>query len=207
MRRAIRPFTVEVRRRPRLATSSTPEAQSATKPPQAVDRESHRAAASAIDLQKTDPSSVDVVASHPTGRILPSLVSSEPWHRRLEDGPVSAADSETPSRGPKRPAVRAPKRGDQAAKSPRNLRLSSGENGPLAEKSSTKSHRASKVLSAEGAGTTPQEPMHVSSQVVDDSRGLALSASDRKRSILARYVFRAEDKPGERWKQRLLRPR
>jgi hypothetical protein len=41
------------------------------------------------------------------------------------------------------------------------------------------------------------------SQVVED--GLTLSANGRKRTIMARYVFGNEEKPGERWKRRLLR--
>jgi hypothetical protein len=204
LRRAIRPFTVEVRRRPRLATSSTPEAQSATKPPQAVDRESHRAAASAIDPQMTDPSSVDVVASHPTGRILPSLVSSEPWHRRLEDGPVSAADSETPSREPKRPAVRAPNHGDRASKSLRNSSFPSDGNALSAEGSLTKSDRTSSLGTDEEPIATPRDPARAPSPIVGAGSGLGLSAKGRKRIIMARYVFGDGDKPGERWKRRLL---
>jgi hypothetical protein len=43
------------------------------------------------------------------------------------------------------------------------------------------------------------------SQGVEDA--LTLSANDRKRTIMARYVFGNEDKPGERWKRRLLRSR
>jgi hypothetical protein len=132
LRRAIRPFAVEVRRRPRLATTANPNAQSsATKPPPAAfDRESRRAGVAACGAQEADRSPVvDVAASQPTGRILPSLVSDEPRHRRLEDAPVSAADSEPLSRAPNRQSGRAPKREGQASKSPRNSSLLSSENG------------------------------------------------------------------------------
>ena len=204
MRRAVPSFTVEVRRRPRLATASNRDAQSSeTKPPQAVfDRESSRAAAAAFGA-KMDSSPVVVAPSHPRGRILPSLVPDEPRHRLLEDAPVSVADSEPPSRAPKRPLGRALKQGDQASKSPRNSSFSSGENAPLAERSSTNSQRTSSMQSDVGAGARTRAP----SQVVGDTHGLAPSAKGRNRTIMARYVFGDEDKPGARWKRRLLRSR
>jgi hypothetical protein len=97
LRRAIPSFTVEVRRRPRLATTSNPDVQSSeTKPPQsAFDRASDRAAAFGANI---DSSPVDVAPSHPRGRILPSLVPDEPRHRLLEYAPIPAKDSEPPSR-------------------------------------------------------------------------------------------------------------
>ena len=205
MRRAVPSFTVEVRRRPRLATTSNPDAQSSeTKPQQAVfGRESSRAAAAAFGA-KMDSSPVVVAPSHPRGRILPSLVPDEPRHRALEDAPpVSVADSEPPSRAQKRPSVRALKRGDRTSKSPRDSSFSADENAPWAERSATKSLRTSSVQSDEGAGAKTRAP----SQVVGDARGLAPSAKDRKRTIKARYVFGDEDKPGARWKRRLLRSR
>jgi hypothetical protein len=57
------------------------------------------------------------------------------------------------------------------------------------------------MQSDEGVGATTRAP----SQVVED--GLTLSAKGRKRIIMARYVFGDEDKPGERWKRRLLKSR
>jgi hypothetical protein len=202
LRRAIHSFTVEVRRRPRLVTNSNPDAQSSeTRSAQAAfDRESSGAAAAAFGAN-IDSSPVDVAPSRPRGRILPSLVPDEPRHRLLEDAPVPATDSERPSRAPKRPLVRARKRGDQASKSPRNSAFSSEEHAPSAERPSTNSQRPSSMQSDEGAGATTRAP----SQVVED--GLTLSANGRKRPIMARYVFGNEDKPGARWKRRLLRSR
>ena len=86
MRRAVPSFTVEVRRRPRLAITSNPHVQSSeTKSPQAgFDRESHRVAAAAFEVRKADPSPVDVESS-PGGRILPSLVPEESLRRTLRD--------------------------------------------------------------------------------------------------------------------------
>jgi hypothetical protein len=208
MRRAVPSFTVEVRRRPRLATTSNQNAQSSETPSKtAFDPESHRAAAAAFDAQKTDPSPVDVATSRPAGRILPSLVPDEMQDRVREDARVATAESEPPPPTPKQPSVRAAKQGEQASKSPWSSILSSDENAPLAERSSSKSHRTSSVQSDEGAGATPRDPTYATSQVKGDARGLALSAKGRKRTIMARYVFGDEEKPGARWKRRLLTSR
>jgi hypothetical protein len=202
LRRAIPSFTVEVRRRPRLATTSKPDVQSSeTKLPQAAfDRASDRAAAAAFGAN-IDSSPVDVAPSRPRGRILPSLVPDEPRHRLLEDAPVPATDSERPSRAPKRPAVRALQRATQASKSPRNSSFSAEEHAPSPERPLTNSQRTSSLQSDEGAGATTR----ATSQVV--ANVLTLSANGRKRTIMARYVFGNQDKPGERWKRRLLRSR
>ena len=170
-----------------------------TLPPEIVFEASDRAAAAAFGAN-IDSSPVDVAPSRPRGRILPSLVSDEPRHRLLEDAPVPAPESERPSRAPKRPSVRALERATQS-KSPRNSSFSSEEHAPSAERSSTNSQRTSSMQSDEGAGVTTRAP----SQVVADD--LTLSANGRKRTIMARYVFGNEDKPGERWKRRLLRSR
>ena len=155
MRRAVSSFTVEVRRRPRLAITSKSHVQlSEIKSPGAgFDRESHRVAAAAFEAKKVDPSSVDAESSR-RGRILPSLVSDQSRHRLLEDAPVSAADSEPPSLAPKRPS-------DQASKSLGNSSFSSDENAPLAQRLSTKSRRMSRVQSDEGAGTSTRIAMPV----------------------------------------------
>ena len=207
MRRVVPSFTVEVRRRPRLATTANPNApSSATKPaPAAFDRASQRAAVAAFGAQGANLFPVvDVAASHPMGRILPSLVPDQPQHRLLEDVPISAADSEPPSQGPKRPSARAPKRGEQAAQPPRNSSFPSDESAAVAEGLSTASRRISRVQSDEGAGATSQDPPRAPSQVVGDSRSLELTAKGRQRTIMARYVFGDADKPGARWKRRLL---
>jgi hypothetical protein len=253
LRRAVPSFTVEVRRRPRLATSSNPDAESSeTRSPQAgFDREWRRASAAAFGAKKVDPSPVDA-ASHPKGRILPSLVPDAPLGRPLRDAALTTAESEPPSRAPKRPSVQTSKGKDQTSTLPRNSSFSSDENAPLAERLSTKSCQTSNVQSDEGAGVSPRAATTEQSQVVGDSGGLALSAKakrrdkmaiarddvrtkplphdqrsaietdspatcpsrvddrspqGRKRTIMARYVFGDELKPGERWKRRLLTSR
>jgi hypothetical protein len=245
LRRAVPSFTVEVRRRPRLAITSNPHVQSSeTKSPQAgFDRESHRVAAAAFEAKKTNPSPV-AVASSPKGRILPSLVPDESLRRTLRDAAPTAAESDPPSR--------APKRRDQASKSPRNSGFSSAANAPLAERLSTASRQPSNVQSDEGAGVSPRVETTEQSQVVGDSGGLVPGAKarrrdklaiscdvdrakplpndqrsaigtdslatlplrvddrspqGRKRTIMARYVFGDDLKPGERWKRRLLTTR
>ena len=252
MRRAAPSFTVEVRRRPRLATSN-PDAQSSeTKPPQgAFDRESHRASAAAFAAKKVDPSPTDV-ASSPKGRILPSFVPDEPLHRPLRDAALTTTESDPPSRTPKRPSVRTSKGKDQTSTLLRNSSFSSDENAPLAVRLSTKSRQTFSVKSDEGAGVSPTVATTAQSQVVGNSGGPALSAKakrrdkivisrddararplpddqrsaigtdspatlpsrvddrspqGRKRTIMARYVFGDELKPGERWKRRLLTTR
>ena len=177
LRRAVPSFTVEVRRRPRLATTSNPDAQlSETRSPQAgFDRESHRVAAAAFAAKKTNPSPVDV-ASSPKGRILPSLVPDESLRRTLRDAAPTAAESDP---------LPAPKRRDQASKSPRNSGFSSAANAPLAERLSTASRQTSNVQSDEGAGVSPRVETTEPSQVVGDSGGLALGAKARRRDKVA----------------------
>ena len=163
MRRAVSSFTVEVRRRPRLAITSNPHVQSSeTKSPQAgFDRESHRVAAAAFEARKVDPSPVDVESS-PGGRILPSLVPEESLRRPLRDAAPTAAESD--------PLSRAPKRRDQASKSPRNSGFSSAANAPLADGLSPKSRQPSNVQSDEGAGVSPRVETTEQSQVVGELR-------------------------------------
>ena len=173
-------------------------------PREIVFEASDRAAAAAFGAN-IDSSPVDVAPSHPRGRILPSLVSDGPWHRLLEDALVPAKESERPSRAPKRPSVPELKRATQASKSPRNSRFSSEEHAPSAERPSAKSQRMSPVQSNEGPSATPKEPMRTPSQVVED--GFTLSANGRRRTIMARYVFGDDDKPGGRWKRRLFKSR
>ena len=246
MRRAVPSFTVEVRRRSRLSTSNPDARSSETKSPRAgLDRESHRASAvtaATFEAKNADPSFVEV-ASTPRGRILLSLVPDEALRRPLRNTAPTPSDSDPPSRAPKRPPVRTSKGKDQASQLPRNSRLLSDENAPVAESVSTKRRQASSVQSDEGAGVPPRVAATVQSQVVGDSGGLALSAKakrrntiaisrdhvsakplpndleadcprtsrvddrspqGRKRTIMARYVFGDELKPGERWKRRLL---
>ena len=244
MRRAVPSFTVEVRRRPKRATASKPDAQSseARSPHAGFDRASHRVAAAAFEAKKVDPSPLEVAWS-PKGRILPSLVPDELLRRTLRDAALTTAEFDPPSRAPKRTPSRTSKGKDQASKLPRNSSLSAA---PVAESVSTTSHQTASVQSDDGAGISPRVATTTRSQVVGDSGGLPLSAKakrrntiaiprdhvkamplsndleadfpgtskvgdrspqGRKRTIMTRYVFGDELKPGERWKRRLLNMR
>jgi hypothetical protein len=224
LRRAVPSFKVEVRRRPRLATTSNSDAQSSEtrSPPAGFDRESHRVAAAAFEAKKVDASASDVGASPPRGRILPSLAPDEPRYFLLKEIPVPAAESDVPSR--------APKRREQAPKSPRNSGFLSAKSAPLAESLSSKSRQSSSMQSGgltPGAKAKRRDKMAISR---DDARAKPLpndqrsaigtdspstlpprvddrSPDCRKRTIMARYVFGDELKPGERWKRRLLTTR
>ena len=134
-----------------------------------------------------DPSPV-AVKSSPGGRILPSLVPEESLRRTLRDAAPTAAKSDPPSR--------APKRRDQASKSPRNSGFSSAANAPLADGLSPKSRQPSNVQSDEGAGVSPRVATTAQSQVVGDSGSLALGAKARRRDKVA---ISRDDVRTKRW--------
>jgi hypothetical protein len=200
LRHAVPSFTVEVRRRPKRATTSKPNAQSSeAKSPQAgFDRASHRVAAAAFDARKADPSPVDV-ASTPKGRILPSLVPDGSLRRTFQDAAPTPAEFDPPSRAPKRPPERPLKGQNQASKLPRNSRFSSDENAPVAARASTKSRQTSRVQSDDGAGVSPRDPTRAPRQVVGDSGGLALSAKAKRSDKIAisRDDLRAKPLPND----------
>ena len=176
MRRTVPSFTVEVRRRPRLATTSRPNEQSLeTKPlPAAFDRELHPAEAAAIGAKKTDQPSVDVPA--PKGRILPSLVADEPLARLLRDASLSATESEPTSRTPKRQSVRPIEGKAHTFKPPRSSESSPAKSTPLADELSTASRQPTSARSDEGIGVLPTDPTTALSQVIGSSGGPALRA-------------------------------
>ena len=192
MRRAVPLFTVEVRRRPRLATTSNPDAQSSeTRFPQVgFDRASHRVAAAAFEAKKADPSPTEV-ASSPKGRILPSLVPDELLRRTLRDAALTTAEFDPPPQAPKRPPARTLKGKDQASKLPANSRLSSDENAPVAERTSTTSHQTASVQSDDGARVSPR--------VATTSGGPPLSAKAKRRNTVAisRVDLRAKPLPDD----------
>jgi hypothetical protein len=197
LRRAVPLFTVEVRRRPRLATTSNTDAQSSeTRFPQAgFDRASHRVAAAAFEAKKADPLPTEV-ASSPKGRILPSLVPDESLRRALRDAALTTAEFDPPSQAP----ARTSKGKDQASKLPPNSRLSSDENAPVAERVSTTSGQTASVQSGDGAGISPRVATTAQSQVVGDSGGPPLSAKAKRRITIAisRVDFRAKPLPDDK---------
>jgi hypothetical protein len=188
LRRAVPSFTVEVRRRSRLATTLSLRAPSSeTKSPQAAfDREWHRAPAVGFVAKEVDPSPVEV-ASGPSGRILPSLVRDEPLWRTLRDAAPAPAESAPPSRAPRRPSVRPSQREDQATKLPQNSSVSAHEDQPVAEEQLTASRRMSRVQSDEG-GASPGGQTGAPSHVGGGSPDLALSARAKRSNKIATSV-------------------
>jgi hypothetical protein len=181
LRRAVPSFTVEIRRRSRLATTLSLRAPSSeTKFPQAeFDRELHRAPAVGFVAKEVDPAPVEA-ASAPTGRILPSLVSDEPLRVALRDAAPAPAESAPISRAPKWPSARPPQRKDQATKVPQDSSASAHERQPVVEEQLTASRRLSRVQSDEGAGASPRGQTGALSQVGGESHALALNAKAKR---------------------------
>ena len=254
MRRIISSFTVEVRRRPRLATNSSQDVQSLeTKTrPTAFEREPHRLAAATFEAKTSNQPSVGGAASYPKRRILESLVPEKPPGGRLEDELLSAAKSNPTSGARKPPSVRARKGKDQTSQLPRNMEASSGLTAQLAERPSVASVQTTGMAPSDATAVSSGTPTATANRIVRNSGGSAprskakrrvqipialdnimatVSAKDqrsiartnslralptvvddvsrpnRKRTIMGRYVFGDELKPGERWKRLLSKGR
>jgi hypothetical protein len=174
LRRAVPSFTVEVRRRPRLATTSNSDAQlSETKSPQAgFDRESHRVAAAAFEATaSTSPANV---AAQATGRILQCLVPDEPPRGQPREVMLSISSSDLTSVPQSRRRARASGGGDQTKKLPRNSESSPIDIRALQETRSTASHRSSAEPTGEMTGVTLSGSTVASNQVFESSGGRAL---------------------------------
>src|SRR5271166_3368898 len=256
LRRVIPSFTVEVRRRPRLATNSSQDVQSleTRTRPTAFEREPHRLAAATFEAKTSNQPSGDGAASYPKRRILESLVPGKPPPvGRLEDELLSAATSNPKSRARKPrkpPSVRARKGKDQTSQLPRNLESSSDLTARLAERPSVASVQTTGMSPSDATAVSSGSPTATANRIVRNSGGSAprskakrrvqiplalddilatVSAKDqrstsrtdslkalptgvddvsrpnrkRRRTIMGRYVFGDELKPGERWKRRL----
>jgi hypothetical protein len=252
LRRAVPSFTVEVRRRPRLATNPSQELQSSETMTRPAAFESHRLAAAAFGAaDMPNQPSDDGAASYPKRRILESLVLEKPPVGRLEDELLSAATSKPKSRARKPPSVRARMGKDHTSKLSRNLEASPELTAKGADRSSVTSVRSS-VSPSDGTIASSGVPTATTNRVVGNSGGPAprpkakrrvqipivldassvpvstkdprsitrteslgalptavadVSRPNRKRTIMGRYVFGDEHKPGERWKRRLSKGR
>jgi hypothetical protein len=193
LRRTVPSFTVEVRRRPKRATTSNPDAPSSEiqSPRAGFDRASHRVAATVFAAKKADPSPTEV-ASSPKGRVFPSLVPDEWLRRMLQDAAPTPTESDPPSRASKRPPIR-------TSKLPRNSRFSSAQNAPVAASVSTTGRQASGVPSKEGTGVPPMVAATVPNQVVGDAGGLALGARAKRRNtiVISRDDVRVKLSPND----------
>ena len=157
MTRIIPSFTVEVRRRPRLATNSSQDVQSleTRTRPTAFERETHRLAAATFEAKTSNQPSGEAAASYLKRRILESLVREKPPVGRREDELLSAAKSNPTSRARKPLSARARKGEDQTSQLPRNLEASSDLTAQSAERPS--------VASIQTTGMAPGDATAVSS--------------------------------------------
>ena len=175
LRRDVPSFTVELRRRPRLATNSSQSPRlSETKILQApFERGSHRVAAAAFEAN-TSTSPANVAPAQPTGRILQCLVPDEPPRGQPREVLLSISSSDLTSVPQSRRRARASGGGDQTKKLPRNSESSPIDITALQETRSTASHRSSAEPTGEMTGVTLSGSTVASNQVFESSGGRAL---------------------------------
>jgi hypothetical protein len=174
LRRAVPSFTVELRRRPRLATNSSQNPRlSETKILQApLERGSHRVEAAAFEAN-TSTSPANVAPAQPTGRILQCLVPDETPRGQPREVLLSSPSSDLTSVPRSRRRARASGGGDQTKKLPRNSESSPIEITAVQETRST-AHRSSSEPTGEMTGVTLSGPTVASNQVFESSGGRAL---------------------------------
>ena len=174
MRRAVPSFTVELRRRPRLATNSSQNPRlSETKILQApFERASHRVAAAAFEANAST-SPANVAPAQATGRILQCLVPDEPPRGQPREVMLTISSSDLTSVPQSRRRARASGGGDQTKELPRNSESSPIEITAVQETRST-AHRSSSEPTGEMTGVTLSGPTVASNQVFESSGGRAL---------------------------------
>ncbi len=183
MRRAVPSFTVEVRRRPRLATKASQDLQlSKTKILTATfESESHRLAAATFGVAKTpDQPSAEGGASHQKRRILQSLVPEKPPAGQLQSL-LSDATPAPASREPKPPSVRARMGKDRTSKLSSNLEALADLTAQLANRYSNASVRSSGASPSDGTAVSPVMPPSKSNQVVGNPGAPALRPKAKRR--------------------------
>ena len=223
MKRNIPTFTVEVRRQPRRASNPSANGRLFETAPvrTAFDRDAQRAADAVFEAKPPEQPLLDSAPSAPKGRILPSLVVDDASMRSFHEDPEQSDES---ARGP---AKRRSARFQKTAKPSKPRRISASptaETAPLTPPAAAivvppreppaASHKAPKrrvkkpkVAEYDRIAAWLAEPEPT---IIAHSPPAAPSAADEvspkahKRTIMGRYVFGDELKPGERWK-RLLR--
>ena len=219
MRRAVPSFTVELRRRPRLATNSSqnPRLSETTILQAPFERGSHRLAAAAFEATTSTPPA-NVAPAQPTGRILQCLVPDEPPRGQPREVLLSISSSDLTSVPQSRRRAQASGGGDQTKKLPRNSESSPIDITALQETRSTASHRSSAGPIDEMTGVTRGGATGSVDPLVKDRQSdtkidivtrpiptvVEPPRQSRQRNIMARYVFGGELRPGERWKRRLI---
>ena len=182
MRRTVPSFTVEVRHRPRLATNSSQGVPllEATTRPKAFERESHRVAAATFEAKTSNQPSSDGAASHPTRRILESLVPEMPPVGRLQ-GELSTATSNPKSRARKAPLARARKDKEQTSKAPRSSEASSDLTAHMSESPSVASHQLTGISLSDATAGSSGIPTATANRVVGNSGGPAPHPKAKRR--------------------------
>ncbi len=183
MRRTVPSFTVEVRRRPRLATNSSQGVQllETKTRPTAFERDSHRLAAATFEVKTPNQPSSDGAASYPTRRILESLVPEKPPAGRLQGELLSAATSNPKSRARKPPLVCARKDKGQTSKAPRTSEISSDLRAQMAERPSVASNQPNGVSASEATTGSSGIPTATANRVVGNSGGPAPHPKAKRR--------------------------
>ncbi len=183
MRRAVPSFTVEVRRRPRLATNTSQGAQllETKTRPTAFERESHRLAAATCEVKTSNQPSSEGAASSSTHRILESLVREKPPVGRLQGELLSAATSNPKSGARKSPLVRAQKDEGQTSKAPRTAEISSDLTGQMEESPSVASNQPNGMSPSDATTGSSGIPMARANRVVGNSGGPAPHPKAKRR--------------------------
>ena len=182
MRRAVPSFTVELRRRPRLATNSSQNPRlSETKILQApFERGSHRLAAEAFEAN-TSTSPANVAPAQPTGRILQCLVPDETPRGQPREAMLSSPSSDLTSVPQSRRRARASGGGDRTKELSRNSESSPIEITAVQGTRSTASYRSSSEPTGEMTGVTLSGSTVASNQVFESSGGRALIRNAKRR--------------------------
>jgi len=195
LRRAVPSFTVEVRRRPRPLTNPSQELQSTETKirPATFGTEAHRLAAVTFGAVAPNQPSGAGAAAPPQRRILQSLVPEKLPGGSLQDAFLSAATSDPAPRARKSPSVRATNSGGPAPcqKVQRRVQIPIALDDDLVQASAENQRSISPTDPVDGLPTDSAD----------------VSRSNRKRTIMGRYVFGDELKPGERWKRRFSKRR
>ena len=205
--------------------------------PTAFEREFLRITAATFEPKTSNPLAGVGAASHPTRRILESLVPDKLPGDRLQDESSSEGTANPKSRARRRPSERA----SQVLRASSDLTLELAGNPSVASAQPATSlpgdavavspgmptATANRVVGEPGGPPRPKAKARVRMPIAPDASRADTSGKDqlfiprteplvalptsvedasspnRKRTILGRYVFGDELKPGERWKQRL----
>ena len=181
LRHVVPSFTVEVRRRPRLATKASQDLQmSDTKTRSAAfESESHRLAAATFGSARTPNNPSGDAASYPKRRILQSLAPEKPPGGQLQDASLSAGASHL-TRAQKPTSVGPIEGKDHTSKLSRIWEASSELTAQLADRSSVGSVRSS-ASPSDGTAVSSDMPTATANYVVGISGGPVPRAKAKRR--------------------------